>query len=157
MTSAVGCWVAGCGSSDRPRDLSLDDAQPRELVPTSTLSSIGIAAPPSEGVNGEGTSCYRTPRADISIAAVTNQGVDRWADGSTESFTSAERRRVQGFRTVKVEESGDPAGPRDQCPLYLDVAGGQSLKVDVGQNREGDSPTCEIARQLSDAAVRGLG
>ncbi|GAA2356179.1 hypothetical protein GCM10009854_37850 [Saccharopolyspora halophila] len=84
-------------SSERPRELPLDDVRPCELVLTSTLSSVGSTAPPHplspvEGVNAEGIRCCFTPRsgADTSAAAVTNQDIDRWTVGSMESFTSTE-------------------------------------------------------------------
>ncbi|MHA6800922.1 DUF3558 family protein [Bounagaea algeriensis] len=154
--------ATACGSSDRPRELSLDDVDACNLVSRSDFAELGVNAEPLsidvvEGANKEGTTCEYSPQsATVSVAAVTNQGIERWTNGSMESFTATDVPRIQGYRTVQVQVADVPSGPHDMCTLYVDAAENQSVKVAAGPNSEGDPPTCETARQFAGAAISTL-
>lgn len=155
--------AAGCGSSDRPRDLSLDDVDPCNLISRSDLNALGVKAEPSPmtgvaGVNQEGASCFYNPKAGgtVSVSVVTNHGIDRWTNGSMESFKTIDLSRIQGYRTIRVDDADIPHGPHGLCMLYVDVAGGQSLRAEAGPNDEDDPPSCDVARQYADAAMTTL-
>ena len=164
VTIAVAVLATGCDTSDRPRELSLDNVQPCNLVSGNTLSNLAVIAKPEPlssvaGVDTKGASCYYSPRSsgEFNIAAITNQGTDRWTEGSMESFESINQRPVHGYPTIKVEQVNHSYGPHDDCELYVDVASGQSLRVDASENYEPDLPTCDIARRLAEDAVNSLG
>lgn len=164
MALAVVALAAGCGSSDRPRDLSLDDMDPCKLISRWDLNALGVKAVPSPmsavpGVNQDGSSCFYNPKAGgtVSVSVVTNYGIDRWTGGSMGSSKATALPRIQGYRTIqKISEVSMPIGPHDMCTLYVDVAGGQSLRAEAGPNQEDDPPSCDIARQYADAAMTTL-
>lgn len=73
-----------------------------------------------------------------------------------ESFKAINLSRIQGYRTIRVDNADIPHGPYGLCMLYVDVAGGQSLRVETGPNDEDEAPSCDIARRYADAAVTTL-
>lgn len=156
--------AAGCGSSDRPRDLSLDDVRPCDLIDSSELTELRVKAEPSpipvvEGADEDGSSCQYRPLYGgiVSVSVVTNHGIDRWTNGSMESSKAIDLARIQGYRTIRKASKADlPDDPRDMCTVYVDVAGGQSLRAITGPNGEAEPPTCDVARQFADAAVTTL-
>ena len=163
VTIAVAGLASGCDTSDRPRELSLDNVQPCDLVSRADLLQVDVIASPQAvpaipGVDEDGTSCYYSPRssANLILAPVTNHGIDRWTSGSMESSKAVNQPRIRGYPAVKVETEGFPAGPHDDCELYVDVASGQSLKVEASENEPRELPTCDIARQLAEDAIRSL-
>ena len=155
--------VAGCGSSDRPAELSLSDVKACELIPRSDFRKLHIvpepqSLDPTPGVNTEGSSCLYLLRNGNSatLSAITNHGIDRWIDVSSEDARFKDVPRIQGYRTIQVWFTYDTAAPHHTCRLFVDVADGQSLKVSVGQNSEDDPPTCEAARQFAETAMHTL-
>lgn len=155
--------VIGCGSSDRPSELSLSDVKPCDLIPRSELEQLRVAGEPQSldappGVDTEGAACYYLLRTDtnLTVNAITNHGIDRWIDGPFEDARFKDVPRIQGYRTIQVWYTHDRAEPHNTCRLYVDVAGGQSLKVQVDANSEDDPPTCETARQFAETAMQTL-
>lgn len=62
LMAAVVVLAAGCGSSDRPRDLSLDEVGPCDLISGSSLQALGVTVEPSwnpagGGANEDGATC----------------------------------------------------------------------------------------------------
>lgn len=154
--------TVGCGS-DRPQDVALDDVKPCDLISSSNLSALQVAAQPQSldgiaGADEEVISCSYRQRngTPVYVGAVTNHGVDRWTNGSQESSMPTDLPRIQGYRTIKVELRDFPSGPHDTCTLYVDVAGDQSLKVEVRGNSENDPPTCETAHRFAKSAMASL-
>jgi hypothetical protein len=161
LSMAIG-MLAACGSSDRPSELSLDDVKACELVGRQDLVGLDVQAKPTPGSNltagEEGSGCLYIPRTGgrIDVDAITNYGADRWMDSAPEHARAEEAPRVRGFRAVKVWRAHDDTGPHGNCTLYVDAAGGQSLKVQVAENDEKDPPTCDTARRFADAAMKTL-
>lgn len=154
--------TAGCGS-DRPQDLALDEVKPCDLISRSDLSVLKVEAEPQPvevipGANEEGTSCSYTQRSGtpVFLGAVTNYGIDRWTSGSQENSNATDLPRIHGYRTIKVGIKGIPSGPHGSCTLYVDVASGQSLKVEVGDNLDKEPPTCETAQRFAKSAMASL-
>ncbi|SDP80595.1 Protein of unknown function [Actinopolyspora xinjiangensis] len=152
-----------CGSSDRPRELSLEDVRPCDLISRAELRDLRVESPPRpvsvvEGSDEEGTSCRYSPvyGGTVSLAVVTNHGIDRWTNGSMASSRAVELPRVQGYRAIRLEYGESESGPHDSCTSYVDVASDQSLKVHVSENSADDPPTCETARRFAGNAVRTL-
>ncbi|QGK71716.1 DUF3558 domain-containing protein [Allosaccharopolyspora coralli] len=159
---AVAGLAAGCGSSDRPRDLSLDEVQPCDLISQSELNALQVTAQPSpvpavSGADEKGSTCMYSPRygGTVRVSVVTNHGIDRWTGGSMSS-KAKDLPRIQGYRTILVSPAEIPLGPRDLCRLYVDVAGGQSLRAIGGPGTENEPSACEKARQFAEVAVRSL-
>ncbi|MHA6805393.1 DUF3558 family protein [Salinifilum ghardaiensis] len=155
--------ATACGSSDRPRELSLDEVKPCDLISQSKLTELQVKVAPIpvsivEGADEEGTSCDYKPTygGTVSLGVVTNHGIDRWTGGSMESSRPVDLPRVEGHRTIRLEYGDSPSGPYERCTAYVDVASGQSLKVEVGEHAEDEPPTCETARQFAGAAIRTL-
>ncbi|MDR7302080.1 hypothetical protein JOF55_002261 [Haloactinomyces albus] len=42
--------------------------------------------------------------------------------------------RIQGFRAIKVWYETDRPDPNHRCRVYVDVVGGQSLRVEVDES-----------------------
>lgn len=155
--------ATACGSSDRPRELSLDNVQPCDLISQAELRDLQVKAPPQpvsvvEGAGEEGTSCQYSPLygGTVSVAVVTNHGIDRWTDGSMESSRAVDLSRVKGYRVIRIEYGESASEPHDSCTSYVDVASDQSLKVHVSENSTDDPPTCETARRFAGNAIRAL-
>ncbi|WP_347567475.1 DUF3558 family protein [Actinopolyspora sp. BKK1] len=155
--------VSGCGS-DRPAELSVDEVKPCELIPQSAHQRLRIAVETQkldsvEGIDTEGSTCaYRTNTGNsVYVSTITNHGIDRWMDPPFESSHSEEVSRIQGYRTVKVWHDSERPDPNHQCRIYVDVAGGQSLRVQVGMTSdEEDPPTCDTARRFAETAMGTL-
>lgn len=162
LLSLTAGLLAACGSSDRPKEISLDDVQPCDLLSGSELAGLGVFAKPNPGPNltagEEGAGCLYTPKSGgrIDLDKITNYGVDRWTDSPPGHARTKELPRSNGFRVVEVSRDYDSTGPHANCTLYVDVASGQSLKVQVAENGEKDPPTCDTARRFVDAAVKTL-
>ncbi|MGJ7908274.1 DUF3558 family protein [Actinopolyspora sp. H202] len=155
--------ATACGSSDRPRELSLDDVRPCDLIPRTKLRDLQVKAPPQpvsvvEGSDEEGTSCQYSPKygGTVTVAVVTNHGIDRWTNGSMASSRAVDLPRVRGYRVIRLEYGESASGPHESCTTYVDVASGQSLKVHVSENSTDDPPTCETARRFTRSAIRSL-
>lgn len=69
------------------------------------------------------------------------------------SATAVDLPRIQDYRTIKARNFDVPSDPHDLCRLYVDVAGGQSLRAETGPNGEDDLPSCDVAHQHADAAM----
>ncbi|WP_083921664.1 DUF3558 family protein [Actinopolyspora halophila] len=155
--------VSACGS-DRPEALSMDEVKPCELISQSDLKRFQVRAQPQSrgsvsGVGTEGSSCYYNPlnTNSVRISAITNHGIDRWMNGSLEHSKFKELSRIQGFRAIKVWQVPGGSGPDSNCKVYVDVAGGQSLRVQVDRSFEKkDPPTCDTARRYAEAAMKTL-
>ncbi len=156
--------VTACGSSDRPREISMDDVKPCELVSRSDVDRVEIRAEPQSrdsvsGVDVDGSTCYYNPfnRSNVWVSGITNHGIGRWTNSSFEDARSQEIARIQGFRAIKVWFDSDRPDPDHRCRVYVDVAGGQSLRVQVDESfREEDPPTCTTARRFAEAAMKSL-
>lgn len=155
--------VMGCGSSDRPSELSLSDVEPCGLIPRSALEQLHATVEPQPfdsppGINTEGVSCFYLLRTgtSVTVSAITNHGIGRWIDSSFEDARFKDVPRIQGYRTIQVWYTYDRAEPHNTCRLYVDVADGQSLKVQVSANAEDDPPTCDTARQFAETAMQTL-
>ncbi|SFE61194.1 Protein of unknown function [Actinopolyspora alba] len=157
--------VSACGSSDRPRELSVSDVRPCDLINSESLQGmrIGQESQKLDSVPGtmdaEGNTCFYgiTAGNTIYVSTITNQGVDRWIDPSDEDVRSEEVSRIQGFRAVKVWFDSKRPDPDHKCWIYVDVAGGQSLRVRVEQSYSDEDPsTCTTARRFAEAAMRTL-
>ncbi|NHD16201.1 MULTISPECIES: DUF3558 family protein [unclassified Actinopolyspora] len=155
--------VAGCGS-DRPAELSVDEVKPCELIPQSAHQRLRIAVEPQSldtvsGVGTEGRTCAHTTNTgnSVYVSTITNHGIGRWVDPSFEHVRSEEAPRIQGYRTVKVWRDSERPDPDSKCKVYVDVAGGQSLRVQVGMTSdEEDPPTCDTARRFAETAMGTL-
>ena len=86
---------------------------------------------------------------------MTNNGIDHWTDASYD-VKVIERPRIQGYRTIQVQHTGESSGPHEMCTRYVDVADDQSLRAISGTNDPDDPPTCDVARQFADAAITSL-
>lgn len=156
--------VSGCGSSDRPEELSVDEVKPCELIPQSDHQRLRIAMEPqsldtASGVDTEGSTCAYTTNTgnSVYVSTITNHGIDRWTSGEFEHSKFNELSRIQGFRAIKVWQVPGGSGPDSKCKIYVDVAGGQSLRVQVGMTSdEEDPPTCDTARRYAEAAMGTL-
>ncbi|MBA8826323.1 hypothetical protein FHX42_003699 [Saccharopolyspora lacisalsi] len=156
--------VAACGSSDRPRELSMGDVKPCDLISQSSFQQIQVSTESQKldsvpGVDTEGNTCFYRLRTGntVYVSAITNHGIDRWTNSSFEDARSQDIPRVQGFRAIKVWFDSDRPDPDHKCRIYVDVAGGQSLRVEVGETvNEEDPPTCDTARRFAEAAMKSL-
>lgn len=156
--------VTACGSSDRPRELSMDDVKPCELVAPYDIHRLEIRAEPQphdsvSGVGTEGRTCYYNPYngSSVYVSTITNHGIDRWMDGTFEHSEFQEIPRIQGFRAIEVWQGDEHPGPDDRCEIYVDVADGQSLRVEAETSFEDeDPPTCDTARQFAEVAMESL-
>lgn len=163
--------IASCSSSDRPSDLSLSEiGDACELISSSDYQQLRVPIEPESldfvsGVDTDGTTCsYQVLSGDritpggnsVMVSTITNHGIDQWTDGSFESSKFQDVARVQRFRTIQVWNTPDRPAPNDRCRLYVDVAGGESLRIMVGESDEEDPPTCDTARRFADAAVQTL-
>lgn len=140
----------------------MDKVQPCNLLSRNKLKGMHVIAQPKpfsavEGINMEGRSClYTTRNSDtVTLGAATNQGAD-WMGGAEKSAEAKEMQRIRGFRTIKEERKDSSNGPHDTCTLYVDVASGQSLQVEVGENSDDEPPTCRTARRFAEAAMKTL-
>ncbi|WP_438388771.1 DUF3558 family protein [Actinopolyspora saharensis] len=155
--------VSGCGS-DRPAELSVDEVKPCELIPQSDHQRLRIAVEPQSldtvsGVGTEGRTCAYTTNTgnSVYVSTITNHGIDRWTSGEFEHSKFKELSRIQGFRAIKVWQVPGGSGPDSKCKIYIDVAGGQSLRVQVGMTSdEEDPPTCDTARRFAETAMKTL-
>ncbi|WP_438388770.1 DUF3558 family protein [Actinopolyspora saharensis] len=155
--------VSGCGS-DRPAELSVDEVKPCELISRNSVQGVQIATESQKmnsapGVDTEGNTCFYVARNGntIYVSAITNHGIGRWVDPSFESSHSEEVSRIQGYRTVKVWHDSERPDPNHQCRFYVDVAGGQLLRVQVDRSfEENDPPTCDTARRFAETAMGTL-
>ena len=159
---ATAGMTAGCGSSDRPAELSLDDVKPCNLISRQTLDTLQVTTDPLPdplvpGSGEEGSSCFYQPRygGTVIVSVVTNQGIDHWTDSSGDT-KGIDRPRIQGYRTIRLTGPSYESGSHAMCTLYVDVADGQSLRAEAGPNGDGDPPSCEISRQFAEAAVASL-
>ncbi|GAB2744379.1 hypothetical protein GCM10027174_17610 [Salinifilum aidingensis] len=141
----------------------MDEVKPCDLISQSKLAELRVKSPPQpvsvvSGANEEGTSCYYSPTygGTVSLGVVTNHGIDRWTGGSMESSRPVDLPRVEGYRAIRLEYGDNTSGPHDMCTAYVDVAGGQSLKLRTGPNSQDEPPACETARQFAGAAIRTL-
>ncbi|WP_017977209.1 DUF3558 family protein [Actinopolyspora halophila] len=156
--------VLGCGSSDRPAELSVDEVKPCDLISRNSVQGVQIATESQKmnsvpGVDTEGNTCFYSARNGntIYVSAITKHGIDRWGDPSFEHVRSEEVSRIQGYRTVKVWRDSERPGPDSKCKVYVDVAGGQSLRVQVDRSfEENDPPTCDTARRYAEVAMKTL-
>lgn len=161
LVTGLGLLTA-CGSSERPKDVSMDEAKPCELISGSDRSALEVTAKPTTAPNltagEEGEGCVYLPRGGdrVDVDKVTNYGIDRWLDDPPSHAKSENVPGIEGFRTIKVWRDYDETGPHDGCTLYVDVASGQSLKVQVAENSENDPPTCDTAREFAAAAMKKL-
>ncbi len=155
--------VAACGSSNRPRELSMEDVKACELVSHHDLRQLQVRAAPQQvpgvaGVGLDGESCLYRPltRVTVTISKVMSHGVDRWTSGSVNGAEVEKVTPIRGFPSIKVGDTVVRSGPHDQCMLYVDVADDQSLRVEVGPNSEDNPPTCDTARRFAEAAMETL-
>ncbi|ASU80608.1 DUF3558 domain-containing protein [Actinopolyspora erythraea] len=156
--------VSACGSSDRPRELSVSDVKPCELINKDSLQGMRITQETQKldfvpGVEAEGSTCFYTTRVGnrIYVNTITNRGIDRWINSSDDDVRSEEVSRIQGFRSVRVWFDSERPDPDHKCRVYVDVAGGQSLEVRVEQSySDEDPPTCTTARRFAEAAMNTL-
>ncbi|PRW62793.1 DUF3558 family protein [Actinopolyspora mortivallis] len=161
----VGLGVASaCGSSDRPRELSVSDVKPCELINGDSVQGMRIGQETQKldfapGIETEGSTCFYSLRVGnrIYVNTITNHGIDRWINPSDDDTRSEEVPRIQGFRAVKVWFDSERPDPDHKCRIYVDVAAGQSLEVRVEQSySDEDPPTCTTARGFAEAAMKTL-
>lgn len=164
--------TAGCGSSDRPQELPVGDVQPCKLISSAALRALPTASGPHlvkdvvEGGDLDGSTCKYPLGSDdgstdadneVAISTVTNHGIDWQVDGPHEHRSVADVSDVRGFHTVRVWRGDDKPDENDQCELYVDVAEGQALRVQVDESfDDGQPPTCETATWFATEAVKGL-
>ncbi|WP_456241592.1 DUF3558 family protein [Actinopolyspora lacussalsi] len=156
--------VSACGSSDRPRELSVSDVKPCDLINSESLQGMRITqevqkADSVPGIDTEGSTCFYSISTgnSIYVSTVTNHGIGRWTDPPFDRARSEEGSRIQGFRTIKVWYETERPKPDGRCRVYVDVAGGQSLRVEVDQSYSDEDPsTCTTARRFAEAAMRTL-
>ncbi|SFT92764.1 Protein of unknown function [Actinopolyspora lacussalsi subsp. righensis] len=157
--------ISACGSSDRPKELSVSDVKPCELISQSARERLQVRAQPQSRdavaeVDTEGSTCYFSPydRSNVWLSVVTNHGIGRWSgDGPFDRSKSKEVSRIQGFRTVKVWFDGESPNPDHKCRIYVDVAAGKSLRVQVDESFTDEDPsTCTTARRFAEAAMQSL-
>ncbi|PRW62792.1 DUF3558 family protein [Actinopolyspora mortivallis] len=161
----VGLGVtSACGSSDRPRELSVSDVKPCELINGDSVQGMRITQEVQKlgsapGVDTEGNTCfYRLRNGNtLYVTIITNHGIGRWTNPPFDRARSEEVPRIQGFRTIKVWYETESPKPDNKCRIYVDVADGQSLRVEVDRSySDEDPPTCTTARGFAEAAMKTL-
>ncbi|MHA6802148.1 DUF3558 family protein [Salinifilum ghardaiensis] len=160
----VGLGVVSACSSDRPRDISMDDVKPCELIDQPSVGQLQISQEAQKldsvpGIDTEGNTCFYSvdTGTTLYVSAITNHGIDRWTDPPFDDARSEESPRIRGHRAVKVWYDNERPDPDHECRTYVDVADGQSLRVRVDRSfSEDDPPTCDTARQFAEAAMKGL-
>lgn len=157
---AAAGMTAGCDTSERPAELSLDDVQACSLISRPRLVSLDVTTRPMPdplvpGSGLEGSTCFYNTRhgATAIVSLVTNDGIDYWTD--SKSTKTVDLPPIQGYRTIQLDPDHS-SDPHDRCTLAVDVADGQSLRADTGPNDSDQPPSCEVSRQFAESAVASL-
>lgn len=168
--------LTGCGSSDRPEDLSLSEVKPCQLIMQSRYKTLNITRGPilidsDFGVGTKGSSCKyllvypsKDPvgvntNAAVKLTAITNEGVHWKVDEASDSsnFDYKNISSINGYRAVRVWSTYQSPGPNTDCTLYVDVADEQMLRVNARMSSgDDDPPTCDTARQFAKVALKTL-
>jgi hypothetical protein len=162
---ATGCTQTSVGeprpvetsSASRPRDVDLSGKDPCALVSEADLPAFNIDKPgePDRNKEFDAPECYYSGNHyGYWVTLVTNEGIDAWLDGKYNADVD-EYDPVDGFRAITVAGDYDP----NRCDVVVDVADGQNLRTTVlpDQTDVPFSESCELAHELAESAMSGLG
>jgi hypothetical protein len=144
-------------SASRPRDVDLTGKEPCGLVPESDLPVFDIDKPGKSKQNKE----FDAPECSYSgnhhgywVTLVTDKGIEAWSDG-TYNAEVGEIDPVDGFPAITLAGELTP----NRCDVVVDVADGQYLRTTVLPDDPdvGFSESCELAHELAESAMSGLG
>ena len=144
-------------SANRPRDVDLTGKDPCALVPESDLPAFDIDKPGESKQNKD----FDAPECSYSgndhayrVLLVTGKGIDAWSDG-TYNAEVGEIDPVDGFPAITTYTDLTPHA----CDVVVDVADGQFLMTTVlpYDPDVAFSKSCELAHELAESAMSGLG
>lgn len=144
-------------SASRPRDIDLTGKDPCALVPEADLPAFDIdkAGVVKQNKEFDAPMCsYNGNHHGYYITLVTKEGIDAWLDGKYNAEVD-EVDPVDGFRAITVAGELTP----NRCDVVVDVADGQNLRTTVlpDQTEVTFSESCQLARELAESAMSGLG
>lgn len=164
-TVVTGCTQVSIGeprpvespSANRPRDLDLTGKDPCVLVPEEDLSAFDIdkAGVPERNKDFDAPACYYSGNEHAYwVMLVTDEGIDAWSDGTYNAEVD-EIDPVDGFPAITTYTDLDP----NACDVVVDVADSQFLRTTVlpYDSDVAFSESCELAHELAESAVSGLG
>ncbi|MFI7676701.1 DUF3558 domain-containing protein [Actinophytocola sp. NPDC049390] len=163
--AATGCTQTSVGqprpvessSPSRPRDVDLTGKDPCALVPEADLSAFDIdkTGKPDRNKDFDSPECYYSGNDHgYWVTLVTNNGIYVWLDGTYNAEVD-EDDPVEGFAAFTVAADV----PQNRCDVVVDVADGQYLMTTVLPDlpEVAFSESCELAHELAESAVSGLG
>jgi uncharacterized protein DUF3558 len=140
-------------SSDRPREITLDDKDPCGLILEADWPKFDIKGrgEQSEEPTLKSPQCYYSDVGNVTL--VMTEGIEAWTEGNR-SLKVEDTKPIEGFPTITMtNEAGGRA-----CFTAVDVADGQYLLTTATPNPNDPSKPekCELAYQLAESAMKTL-
>jgi hypothetical protein len=140
-------------SSNRPREVTLDDKDPCGLIPQADWPKLDIKGPGerSEEPTLKSPQCYYSGAGDVTL--VVTEGIEAWTEGNR-SLEIKVAEPIDGFPTITMANN---AGGR-ACFAAVDVADGQYLLTTATPNPNDPSKAekCDLAYLLAESAMKTL-
>lgn len=140
-------------TSERPREISLDNRDPCALIPQADWPTFGIEQPGkhSEEPNLRSPRCYYPGIGDLTL--VVTEGVGGWEERAP-NVEITDAKAVEGFPTITIWNKVD----QRSCYTAVDVADGQHLlttALSVNANTDKEE-SCDRSYRLAESAMNTL-